>query len=80
MGAKGKITSDLVWKSLVTYTKHFGTRGTPYDPPQEQFSVLGEVNYQNRALPFTIGLSVASDIGNVIDNNYGMQLVLTKTW
>lgn len=80
IGVKGRFLPYVYWKGLATCIKHFGTYSSPYDSPEKQFSLLGELNYKNPAFPFNIGISVGADMGKDLDNCYGAQLTISKTW
>jgi hypothetical protein len=79
LGAAGKCLPLVYWKGMATFTKHFGTYGSAYQPPQKQVSLYAELNYRNPSFPFEIGVSLAADTA-IPDNCYGAQLFISKTW
>ncbi len=80
LGARGKMSESLAWKSLLTWSKYFGRWGNPYDPAKKQFSGLFQMNYNNHKWPFELGLSLAADWGTFYKNTGGVQLTISRTW
>lgn len=80
LGISGNLSNDMYWKGLVTYIKHLGTYPNPYSYSSEQFSGFFEIRYSNSNFPFEAALSIASDVGNNISNNLGIQMSITKYW
>ncbi len=76
IGVKGNINSQLEWKGLVTYVKHFGTYGAPYITPKQQVSALIYFSYSFGSLPLYINFSVAGDVVTENPNRLGMQFGL----
>lgn len=80
IGIKGKLMESLTWKGLLTSIHHFGLYVDPYDPSQKQLSGLIEVEFIDPDFPLELGMSVASDFGNVIETNFGVQFSVAKSW
>lgn len=76
IGLKGKIHKDVEWKSMVTFIRHFGFWGNPYEKPQNQTSFLLNFLFTGDQIPFNIELTVAGDIADTYQNNLGAQLGL----
>lgn len=74
IGLKGKLNREIAWKGLLTYIKHLGTWGSPYEIPEEQVSGLLNFSYNQDSTPFIIDLTVAGDIANLQPNRFGIQL------
>src|SRR5665648_1050476 len=77
-GIKGTCESGIYWKTMFTWSRNFGTYNDafpadifdplgvgPYNPPLDEFSVLGELNYRgNNCLLYT---SDAADEEDSVD-------------
>ena len=77
IGLKGKLIEDITWKSMVTFTRYFGTWGRPYDPVQDRTSLLLNLFYSGNFIPFNVDFTVATDFYNTNPNRLGFQLGIT---
>ena len=80
IGLKGNLAEHVKWKGLLKYIQHLGRYGAPYEPVQNQFSGLFEVQYINPGFPLEIGMAAGADTGNTISNNFGIQFSVAKRW
>jgi hypothetical protein len=80
LGLKGNISRFLYWKGLLTFVQHLGNYTQPYDPDENQFSGLLDLKYKNPDFPVDLSLSVAADLNNIVGNNLGFQLTISKSW
>ena len=76
IGLKGNLHKDISWKSMVTFIRHFGTWGKPYETVHDQTSFLLNLVYSGEPIPFDIDLTVAGDIANADPNRLGIQIGL----
>jgi hypothetical protein len=63
VGIGGTLADRLTWRSLMTWSRSFGTYETPYPEPISQFSCLGELNYRLKKIPLRINMGMAADYG-----------------
>jgi len=80
LGVQGYFSEYFKWKGMLTYIEHMGTYGRPYTVNRKQVSGLFELQYINAAFPVELGISVGADTGNTINNNFGFQLSVSKSW
>ena len=80
LGVNGNLSEYVKWKGLLTYIQHLGTYSATYEPVQNQFSGLFEVQYINPGFPVEIGMAAGIDAGNTISNNFGIQFMVAKRW
>ena len=73
-GMKGAISNGLSWKSLMTWSRNFGTYGNSYPTPLEEFSFLAECLYSTKKIPFNVKAGIACDYGNRFEHRYGAYL------
>ena len=79
IGCKGICFSEHIqWKTLLTYTRHFGTYVYPFQPVREQLSGLIDFRYSHPRGSLELGLSVAIDTGNTIRSNWGLEFRVAK--
>ena len=77
VGIKGFLGSGIYWKTMLTWSRNFGTHdkafpwshifsptsGSSYPIPLDEFSFLGELNYRGNKLPFEVNIGIAGDYG-----------------
>jgi len=77
LGMKGFLGSGIYWKTMLTWSRNFGTHdkafpwshifsptsGSSYPIPLDEFSFLGELNYRGNKLPFEVNIGIAGDYG-----------------
>ena len=63
---------------MLTYSRNFGTYnnafptwGGVYPVPLDEFSFLGELNYNGKRLPFAVNVGIAGDYGKRFNNRLG---------
>lgn len=79
VGARGYLFSEyLKWKGLLTYIRHLGLHGKPYDTARNQLSGLLEMHYASPRFPVELGIAIAADAGNVTGKNGGIELSIAK--
>lgn len=82
IGIAGNITNLLKWKTLLSFSKNFGTYKNVYDKIQpgffdssrNQFSMYAGISYHFTTTPWMVHLAFAADEGSLLKNNRGMQL------
>lgn len=77
-GFSGKIANNLHYKTLLSYSKNDGTKGTPFANSRNQFSGLLDLNYATPKLPFSISLGLGVDGGSLLDDSFGVYVKLFK--
>ncbi len=84
IGINGYLTKQIQWRSLLSFSRNYGTYGNAYkriDPnffksPRNQYSALGELQYHFPNNRWQAGISVAADKGGLLPGNVGAQLSL----
>ena len=71
IGMSGTFGNGFFWKSLTTWSRNFGTYGTPYPVPLDEFSFLAESSYNGVKLPFIVKAGLAGDNGDRFENRLG---------
>ena len=77
IGLKGYLGKGLGWNSLFTWSKNYGTYGSPYPDPLGEFSFLTTLNYSGNKLPFIVNTGIGADIGDRFENRAGGFLGIT---
>jgi hypothetical protein len=75
-GMRGWLSADLSWKTLATYSKHYGQHGAEYDTPKELLSLAMQLNYSLPKRPLHLSLKLAFDHGTVMESGFGAELRL----
>jgi len=81
MGVQGFIGS-IPYKTYLTFSNNYGTFDNPFNPNNSglnQFSGLVEVTIPGQNLPFKINLACAVDRGDLLKDNVGIYIRLSKT-
>jgi len=81
VGIRGFIGS-IPYKTYMTISKNYGTNANPFNPNDSglnQFSGLVEVTILSQKLPFKIDLACTVDQGDLLKNNVGLFVRLSKT-
>lgn len=68
----------LPYKTCFTYSSNYGTYDIPYTSKLKQFSGLLEVNIPVKQIPFKIDVACALDKGDLLGDNVGFWLRLSK--
>ena len=84
LGVKGALGSGIYWKTMLTWSRNFGvyngsfpwdanfgSTGSMYPAPLDEFSFLGELNYRGNKLPFEINAGFAGDYGDRFQKRIG---------
>ena len=82
-GIDGQVTPKLDYRVLATHTTHWGTYNHPLVKREEITSVMLECFYRfDGRNGWRLGLSAAADFdsGNLLGNNGGVMLTLSKKW
>ncbi|RZT96481.1 capsule assembly protein Wzi [Ancylomarina subtilis] len=80
IGVQGFIGS-IPYKSYFSFSKNYGTNKDPFNPDDSglnQFSGLIEVNLPVQKIPFQINLACAVDQGELLKDNMGFFIRLSK--
>ncbi len=79
LGVRGFIGSFIPYKTYFTYSKNYGTYQTPFESTLNQFSGLVELRVPSKKIPFHIDLACAIDKGELLKDNIGFFIRLSKT-
>ncbi len=72
-GMCGRFSDNLSWKTLVTYSKHYGQHGAEYHSPKELLSLGTQVEYSLPQKPLAFSLKLAYDHGSLLDSAFGAE-------
>lgn len=72
-GMGGWVLDDISWKTLVTYSKHYGQHGAEYDSPRKLLSLGAQLEYLLPKTPLAFSLKLAYDRGAVMDSAFGAE-------
>ncbi len=70
-GIGGTLVERLTWRSMLTWSRSYGTYEKSYPEPLSEFSCLGECRYQFIDLPLSLNLGVAGDAGERFQKKVG---------
>jgi hypothetical protein len=71
LGVSGMLGDGFYWKSLLTWSRNFGTYKNVYPIPLDEFSFLAECRYNGVKLPFEVKAGIAGDDGNRFEQKLG---------
>lgn len=74
VGAKGYLTSSILWKGMMTYSRNFGTYGQPYDPFHQQIYSLGQLSWKSKTHPLLLSAYLGIDRGQLSEDQIGIGL------
>lgn len=78
-GISGNPTTEITWRVLATFSRHWGTYATPLDKVRYQNYSLAEVSYSPQwANGWSITVAGAIDRGNYLGNSTGGMLTIKK--
>lgn len=78
-GVCGNPTSEISWRVLATFSRHWGTYATPLDKVRRQNYSLAEVSYSPQwAKGWSVTVAGAIDRGNYLGNSTGGMLTFRK--
>ena len=83
LGVDGGITDDIDYRVLATTTLHWGCYGAPLKDVERVTSVMLECSYLTGGAygwKFSLSGSMDFDSGNLIGNNKGVMLTISKLW
>lgn len=72
LGAKGTLTGNFSWKTLVTYSRNFGTYNEPMSPYLSQVTSLAELGWKSSTCPLHISGLLGYDTGQLLPHNLGI--------
>ncbi|RKD90784.1 capsule assembly Wzi family protein [Mangrovibacterium diazotrophicum] len=78
VGANGYILANLSWRTLITYTRNFGTYSRRLEPYRYQWYTMGELNWLIPEQKFTITGLAGIDYGDLSGKKLGLGLTLKK--
>lgn len=81
-GVSGDPSTNLHYRLLCTTQKGFGTYSTPYVDPKRNLSLLAEADYRlprQIAKGWNVKCAVGYDHGELLGNNFGVQLTVVKS-
>ncbi|WP_299577242.1 capsule assembly Wzi family protein [uncultured Sunxiuqinia sp.] len=73
-GMNGWLSEQIGWKTLATYSKHYGQHWAEYPRPKELLSLAAQVDYYLPTKPLAFSLKLAYDNGAVLDSGFGAEL------
>lgn len=80
LGATGYLFHKIPYRAMLSYTQNWGTYGSPFTSGmKEQVSGLFEMNLPKDKLPFDISFTIAFDKGQVLKDNIGCFLKLSRS-
>ena len=80
MGLRGNPSKRIDWTLRLSNIRSWGTYDTPTDKVRNDFSLLAKVNWHpERFKGWNASLSVGWDSGNLIGNNFGIGISISKT-
>jgi hypothetical protein len=74
LGAKGTLSTTLSWKTMLTYTRNFGTYGTAFSPMRQQFYSLAQLSWKSPKHPLMLSALAGYDSGKLLPQNLGAGL------
>ncbi len=74
VGAKGYVSKQIAWKTLLTYSRNFGTYSKPYTPLRKQFCSLAEFIWKSEKYPLSVSGQFAADFGELLKDQFGFGL------
>lgn len=83
LGIDGGITDNIDYRFLATTTRHWGCYGYPLDDVERVTSVMLECSYRlgdSYSWKFTLSGAMDIDSGDLIGNNKGIMLTISKLW
>ena len=83
IGIDGGITDDIDYRLLATTTSHWGCYGAPLKKVEHVTSIMLECSYRmpgTDGWKFGLSGSVDFDSGNLLGNNKGVMLTISKLW
>ena len=72
LGLSGFLSRRVSWKSLMTWSRNFGSYENVYLNPLNEFSFLTEISYMADKLPLEVKAGLAGDYGDRFEHRYGV--------
>ena len=82
-GINGSITDNIDYRFMATTTRHWGRYGAPLRDVERVSSLMLECSYRlgdSYGWKFTLSGAMDIDSGDLIGNNKGVMLTVSKTW
>lgn len=79
LGAKGTLIGNFSWKTLITYSRNFGTYSQPMSPYRSQLASLAELGWKSNTLPLQISGLLGYDTGKLLPHNLGIGIQVRWT-
>lgn len=80
IGFEGQPLEELGYRVLMSYTRNWGTYGTPLPDVQNLYSGMLEVTYTPKWLESTSGIiSIGADRGALLGNSFGVMFTFRKS-
>lgn len=76
-GMGGWLSNSFNWKTMFTYSRHFGNWGALYQTPRQLLSLGAQIAYDNGSSPLQCAIQFAYDHGALLDSSFGAELKLT---
>lgn len=76
LGMNGWLTKQADWKTMLTYSRHYGKYGDLYPSPKQFLSAAAQIGYHADSF-FALSLKLAYDHGEILDSGFGGELTLT---
>ncbi len=70
-GAKGFLSDRVCWKSMLTYSRNFGTFNHPYGSVKKQIYSLAGIGWNSKKHPLFFTVRIAADFGSLVSHRYG---------
>lgn len=75
LGMNGWLTKQIDWKTMLTFSKHYGNWGNEYSSPKQFLSAAAQIGYHSIS-PLAFSLKLAYDHGEILDSGFGGELTL----
>lgn len=78
IGLHGEIGEKINYRLLTTWQKGYGTYRKPFDVPENNLSIMTEADYDLSQIAegFGVRLGLGLDQGNLLGDNFGVQLTI----
>ena len=83
LGVDGGITDNMDYRVLATTTRHWGCYGAPLSDIERVTSIMLECSYRlpgEGGWKFSLSGAMDFDSGDLIGNNKGVMLTISKLW
>lgn len=73
-GLNGWLTNNLSWKTLLTFSRHYGNYGQEFESPKDFLSLAVNFNYLFPEKPLTARFKLAYDHGSILQSSWGVEI------